>query len=147
MRNCCKHKPTDKRCIRKSDGKVFNLPRKFSKTKCMQGVKGFTARASCAPYKGCAFNVYVNRNPKNTIPIKYTTLQDVKNTIKKLERLYKTGKYPHVRIWQVGMILKVRLRALKDKKPIHFKLASKYSAFLGRRTRAKNRKQMVFKLV
>ena len=27
----------------------------------------------------------------------------------KLERLYKKGKYTHKRIWQVGMIMKVRL--------------------------------------
>ena len=33
-------------------------------------------------------------------------------TIKKLERLYKTKKYPHKRIWQVGMIMKVRLEAM-----------------------------------
>ena len=36
-----------------------------------------------------SFNVY---NPKDTIHIKYTTLQDVQNTINKLEKLYKNGK-------------------------------------------------------
>ena len=144
MRSCCKHKPTDKKCVRYPDGKVFGLPRKFSKARCMQGVKGFTMTASCAPYKNCAFNVYVNKNPKNTISIKYTTLQDVKDTIKKLERLYKSGRYSHARIWQVGMILKGRLRVLKDKKPKHFSLASRYLAFLSRRTKSKDRKKMVF---
>ena len=48
-------------------------------------------------------------------PIKYKTLDDVKSTIKKLERLYKNGKYPHKSIWQVGMIMKVRLESLKSK--------------------------------
>ena len=95
-----------------------------------------------------SFDVYIDKNPKDTIPIKYKTLQDVKNTIKKLERLYKTNKYPHTRIWKVGMILKVRLEALKDKKPNHFKLANRYFKFLGKRTKLKTekeRKNMKFK--
>ena len=145
MVSCCKHTTKHKTCIRKTDGKTFNLPRKFTKERCMQGIKGFTKRASCAPYKGCAFNVYVNRNPSNTISIKYTTIADVKTTIRKLERLYKQGKYPHSRIWQVGMILMVRLRAMKSKKPTHYALAHKYFKFLGQRTKSKNRKSMVFK--
>ena len=35
-----------------------------------------------------SFDVYIDKNPKDTIPIKYKTIDDVKNTIKKLERLY-----------------------------------------------------------
>ena len=62
-----------------------------------------------------SFDVYVDKDPSDTIPIKYTTLKDVKDTIRKLERLYKKGKYPHKRIWQVGMILYVRLKVIKDK--------------------------------
>ena len=37
-----------------------------------------------------SFDVYIDKNPNDTIPIKYTTVTDVKNTINKLERLYKT---------------------------------------------------------
>jgi uncharacterized protein len=85
-----------------------------------------------------SFDVYIDKNPKDTIPIKYTTLNDVKNTIKKLEKLYKQGKYPHKRIWQVGMILRVRLKVLKDKKPQQYKLAEKYFQHLGKRTKIKN---------
>jgi hypothetical protein len=81
-----------------------------------------------------SFNVYINKNPTNTIHIKYTTLNDVKNTIKHLESLYKSRKYPHKRIWQVGMIMKVRLEVLKEKKPEEYKLAKKYFEFLGKRT-------------
>jgi CRISPR/Cas system-associated exonuclease Cas4 (RecB family) len=40
-----------------------------------------------------SFDVYIDKNPNDTIPIKYKTLDDVKNTIKKLERLYKNKKY------------------------------------------------------
>ena len=64
-----------------------------------------------------SFDVYIDKNPRDTIPIKYTTVDDVKNTIRKLERLYKSKKYSHKRIWQVGMILYVRLNAMKKIKP------------------------------
>ncbi len=46
-----------------------------------------------------SFDVYIDKNPKDTIHIKYTTLQDVQNTINKLEKLYKNKKYSHKRIY------------------------------------------------
>ena len=104
-----------------------------------------------------SFDVYIDKNPNDTIPIKYTTVKDVEDTIKKLERLFKNKKYSHKRIWQVGMILKVRLEAmLKHKKTKYknakfvkqrFQLANKYFKFLGKRTNKKTfteRKSMVF---
>ena len=82
-----------------------------------------------------SFDVYIDKNPNDTINIKYTTVDDIKNTIHKLERLYKGKKYTHKRIWQVGMIMKVRLEVLKDKKPEQYKLSKKYFDFLGKRTK------------
>jgi hypothetical protein len=82
-----------------------------------------------------SFDVYIDKNPKDTINIKYTTLEDVKNTIDKLENLYKNKKYSHKRIWQVGMIMKVRLEVLKNKKPKEYALSNKYFKFLGKRTK------------
>ena len=82
-----------------------------------------------------SFDVYIDKNPKDTIKIKYTTLEDVKNTIEKLEKLYKNKKYTHKRIWQVGMIMNVRLKVLRNKKPSQFKLANKYFHFLRKRTK------------
>ena len=82
-----------------------------------------------------SFDVYIDKNPKDTIHIKYTTLEDVKNTIDKLEKLYKNKKYTHKRIWQVGMILQVRLKVLRHKKPKQYALANKYFKFLGKRTK------------
>ena len=82
-----------------------------------------------------SFDVYIDKNPMDTINIKYTTLDDVKNTIDKLEKLYKYKKYTHKRIWQVGMIMYVRLKVLKDKKPKQYALANKYFTFLGKRTK------------
>ena len=89
-------------------------------------------------------DLFTNENPNDTIHIKYTTLDDVKNTIKKLERLYKNKKYTHKRIWQVGMIMKVRLEVLKDKKPKEYKLSEKYLKFLGERTKLKNKERYEF---
>ena len=106
-----------------------------------------------------SFDVYIDKNPSDTINIKYTTIQDVKNTIKKLEKLYKTKKYPHKRIWQVGMIMKVRLEAMKKHKKSkypnaknvtkRFNLANRYFKFLGKRTRKKKfeeRKKLKFEI-
>ena len=82
-----------------------------------------------------SFDVYIDKKPKDTIHIKYTTLEDVENTIDKLEKLYKNKKYSHKRIWQVGMIMKVRLEVLQRKKPKQYALANKYFRFLGKRTK------------
>jgi len=82
-----------------------------------------------------SFDVYIDKNPKDTISIKYTTVEDVKNTIDKLEKLYKTKKYTHKRIWQVGMIMYVRLKVLKQLKPQQYALAYNYFIFLGERTK------------
>ena len=100
-----------------------------------------------------SFDVYIDKDPSDTIPIKYTTVDDVKNTILKLEKLYKEGKYPHKRIWQVGMIMKVRLGAMKKYKSTkypnakyvneRYSLAEKYFKFLGQRTKIKGDKERV----
>jgi hypothetical protein len=94
-----------------------------------------------------SFDVYIDKNPKDSIHIKYTTTEDVKNTIDKLEKLYKNKKYTHKRIWQVGMIMKVRLEALKNKKREQYNLSKKYFNFLRKRTKLDNktRYKTVFK--
>lgn len=94
-----------------------------------------------------SFDVYIDKNPKDTINIKYTTLEDVKNTINKLENLYKSKKYPHKRIWQVGMIMKVRLEVLKNKKPKQYALANKYFNFLSRRTKLDEKDRYNFSFI
>jgi len=94
-----------------------------------------------------SFDVYIDKNPNDTISIKYTTLNDVKNTINKLERLYKCKKYTHKRIWQVGMIMKVRLQVLKNKKPQQYNLAKKYFEFLGQRTKLSENERYKLKFI
>lgn len=139
-------KPTPKSYTRKKNGKLFSLPKKKrSKTKKQKSPQFLY-------HIDKSFDVYIDKNPKDTIPIKYSSLEDVRKTIKKLERLYKAGKYSHKRIWQVGMIMKVRLDAIKKHHPNvrginqRQKLAKKYFKFLGERTKTANseRKKMVF---
>ena len=103
-----------------------------------------------------SFDVYIDKNPADTISIKYTTVKDVRDTIKKLERLFKTDKYSHKRIFQVAMIIKVRLEAmLKHHKTRYpnakyvkqrYQVAKRYFDFLSKRTHAdkKTRKKLVF---
>tara|TARA_B100000963_G_C22632257_1_gene675567 strand:- start:2120 stop:2680 length:561 start_codon:yes stop_codon:yes gene_type:complete len=185
--DCCNYNNNKtKKCIRKKDKKIFNLPRRFTKKRCLNGpIRGFTMRSSCAPFKFCrhtkkmnggknkskskflfnpddpkkSFDVYVDKNPNDTIPIKYSTVSDVKNTIQKLEKLYKNKKYTHKRIWQVGMIIKVRLGVIKKYKKTKYKnaknvnerynLSKKYFEFLGKRSKVNGfnkRSKMVFKI-
>ena len=107
-----------------------------------------------------SFDVYIDKNPNDTINIKYTTINDIKDTINKLENLYKKKKYSHKRIWQVAMIMKVRLQAIKKHKTKKFKkaknvnerynLSYKYFKFLGKRTHKKSfkeRKKMKFNMI
>lgn len=93
------------------------------------------------------FDVYIGKNTNDTINIKYKTITDVKTTIRKLERLYKTKKHTHKRISQVAMIMMVRLRVLKQTKNRQYRLSHRYFEFLKRRTKRKTfeeRKQMTF---
>ena len=187
IQSCCRN--TRKATCKRRDGKVFKLPRRFSRKACLtKKVRGFSMKSSCAPYKYCkrtttrkstakrkrktqkkqflynpkdpkrSFDVYIDKNPKDTIPVKYKTVEDLERTIKKLEELYKDEKYSHQRIWQVGMILYVRLGAMnkykKTKYPKaknvykRYMLAKKYFKFLGERTKKETfdeRKAMVFK--
>lgn len=98
--------------------------------------------------KGSGRRLYTDENPTDTIPIKFSTLGDVKSTIRKLERLYKKGERPHLRISQVAQVLEQRLRFIKGAKDRH-NLAKRYKEFLKKRTKIKNdveRKKLNFKL-
>jgi hypothetical protein len=94
-----------------------------------------------------SFDVYIDKNPNDTISIKYKTIKDVKNTINKLEKLYKNKKYSHKRIWQVAMIMKVRLEVLKNKKPKEYDLANKYFIFLRKRTKLEENERYKLKFL
>lgn len=96
-----------------------------------------------------SYDVYIDKNPADTISIKYATIQDVRQTINKLERLYKSNIYSHKRIWQVGMIMMVRLRALHKNTPNstserRYNISYNYFKFLGQRTKLKEHERRLF---
>ena len=99
-----------------------------------------------------SFDVYIDKDPSDTIPIKYTTYNDVKNTIIHLEKLYNKNKYPHKRIFQVAMIMMVRLKVIVNrfnKGQKRYKLAKRYKDFLNKRTKIKGlskRKKLKFRI-
>ena len=93
------------------------------------------------------YDLYSDANPKDTIRIKYKTLKDVKQTIKKLEKLYKSNKYKHARISQVANVMTQRLKVLGNDN--RYKLSNRYFEFLKKRTKLKTeteRKKLIFKL-
>ena len=89
------------------------------------------------------YDLYSDANPNDTVRIKYATLDDVKNTIKKLERLYKNDTITHARNSQIANVMTQRLRVInpKDKRTI---LSRRYFEFLKKRTKIKDRKKLKF---
>ena len=98
-----------------------------------------------------SFDVYIDKNKNDTIPMKYSTLKDVQDYIKRLEKIYKSGEKDHSRISKNAMILRVRLRIINEKTgkaKDRLNLSTRYSNFLKERTKLKNdkdRKKLKFK--
>ena len=69
--SCCNYSKTAKSCKRTTDGKQFDLPRRFTQKQCAHA-KGFTMRASCAPYIGCK-KVFGGANKSRKAPIESAT--------------------------------------------------------------------------
>ena len=93
------------------------------------------------------YDLYSDANPKDTIRINYKTLDDVKKTIRKIEKLYKSKKITHARSSQIANVMSQRLRVI-NKNDQRTKLAFKYFNFLKLRTKAneKERLRMSIKL-
>ena len=140
MRQFCKNKNSkSKKGTRNNEGRKLSSPKK----------KDFLFNKN-NPKK--SFDVYIDKNPSDTIEMKYTTMSDVKKTIRNLERIYKKGEKPHSRITKNAMILKVRLRVINEKTgkgSDRLALAKRYSEFLKERTKVKGdekRMKMKFKI-
>ena len=91
------------------------------------------------------YDLFSDANPKDTIRIKYDTLDNTKKTIKKIERMYKGKKITHSRASQIANVMSQRLRVI-NKNDSRTKLAFKYFNFLKLRTKAneKERYRMTF---
>lgn len=82
------------------------------------------------------YDLYSDANPKDTIPVRYDTVDNLKKTIKKLERLYKKDAYTHARIVQVANVIKQRLRVMVDRHQTgkrRLNLITKYFTFLTKK--------------
>lgn len=98
------------------------------------------------------YDVYSDPTPDDTVRIQYATLDDLKKTIKKLEKLYKSGERPHARISKIANVMNQRLRIINEKKNTKSKdkryiLSNKYFEFLKKRTKIKDeddRKKLKF---
>ena len=95
------------------------------------------------------YDLYSDANPNDTVRIKYTTIQDVKDTIKKLERLYKKNKITHRRNFQITNVMTQRLRVIynnTDKGKTRYHLSKRYFEFLKKRTKYKEdeRRKLIF---
>ena len=61
------------------------------------------------------YDLYSDKNPKDTVRIKYKTVDDIKDTISNTEKLYKSGKITHARNFQIFNVMVQRLRVIKEK--------------------------------
>tara|TARA_R100000388_G_C7219446_1_gene148057 strand:+ start:534 stop:887 length:354 start_codon:yes stop_codon:yes gene_type:complete len=92
-----------------------------------------------------SFDVFKDKNKKDTVAISYKNKKEVLQTIKKIEKLYREGKITHSRASKISMIMRVRLRIIKDRNPKIDKgrlaLSNKYSDFLKIRTKLSTEKE------
>ena len=136
-----------------------NHPKGFSQKAHCKGLKkrstiGRAVHAKTPKKKQTYFkkyDLYSDANPKDTVKINYTTLKEVTDTIKKLEKLYKSGSKPHRRIVQITNVMTQRLRVITEKTGKggnRYKKSKRYFDFLKSRTKVKGeekRKAMSFK--
>jgi hypothetical protein len=79
--------------------------------------------------KGSGRRLYTDENPKDTVSIKYATVQDAKNTINKVKRIRK----PYARKIQILTVLEQRAKV--QKKNTQAQLAKQAKAALKRARR------------
>ena len=105
------------------------------------------------PFFKSGYDLFSDKNPDESIRVKYDTIKNLKNTLKMLERVYKRKLYNHTRIVQVANIIVQRLRVIKknNKKgnineiKTRLNLAERYFDFLKGRTKLNDK--LRYKLV
>ena len=92
------------------------------------------------------YDLYSDANPSDTVRVKYDTLDNLKKTISKIERLYKKKTITHARASQIANVISQRLRVINENDK-RTKLSFKYFSFLKLRTKQneKERRRMTFK--
>ena len=89
------------------------------------------------------YDLYSDANPKDTVRIRYTSKQDVNDTIKKLERMYKKGRITHARNMQIVNVMTQRLKVIKKRNPKidkgRYSTSKKYFEKLKKRTKSRKK--------
>lgn len=144
---CCKMTSKSKKhkCIRKKDGKLFTIKnRRFSKSQC-SNPKGFSMKASCAPYKYCkktmkgGKNNKTNKNRRNKnktnkkhtksnnktkhnkmnkkpLVAEFNTYEELKKTIQNFESAYKSGDIEIKQLKLIMVFIIIKLKSLETNK-------------------------------
>lgn len=132
-------------------------PKGFSqKQHCKYGRKKSPRGYNATPKKKNTYfenyDLYSDANPKDTIRTPYATMKDLKSSIRKLEKIYKSGEKPHNRIVQNANVIKQRLKVIYNntgKGKDRYDLSKRYFDFLKERTKIKKeeeRKKFKFKI-
>ena len=91
------------------------------------------------------YDLYSDANPKDTVRIRYKTKTDVRNTIRRLERLYKKKKITHARNVQIVNVMTQRLKVIKKRNPKidkgRYSISKKYFEKLKKRTKSRKNKK------
>ena len=91
------------------------------------------------------YDLYSDANPKDTVRIRYKTKTDVRNTIRRLERLYKKKKITHARNIQIVNVMTQRLKVIKKRNPKidkgRYSISKKYFEKLKKRTKSRKNKK------
>ena len=75
------------------------------------------------------YDLFSDKNPKDSIRIEYSDITKIRSTISKLESLYKKDKYSHRRIVQVANVMNQRVKIQYGENTSKFKLTNKYFNF------------------
>ena len=133
-----RHSPKKRSKFRsKSYKKTSRSPRK---KKSKSRSKHHTKKKPKTYFKN--YDLYSDANPKDTIRIKYDTLENTRKTIKKLESLRKSKKYTHARIVQVANVMNQRLRVIYNrtgKGKTRYDMSKKYFAKLKKLSKSQKK--------
>lgn len=90
------------------------------------------------------YDLYSDANPKDTVRMRYKTKSDVRDTISRLNKLYKRNKITHARNVQIANVMTQRLRVIKRKNPKldngRYEISKRYFEKLKKRTNKSKRK-------
>jgi len=83
--NCCKINSKKYKSCKRKDGKIFSLPRRFTRKQCKKE-KGFSMISSCAPYNLCGGDKEKRECIAKLFPDKVIKNNKVKGIVKFIER-------------------------------------------------------------